>query len=635
MLSTVELYGDIGFDASYREVRDFKNVMTRDDWFASRSSQRVFTAVNYDKVEKEFKLEIGYGDALSFSYCIVRMEDGTDVYAFVDGVRVVNDRTVAFRLTVDEWQMNAGIRGAASIRSGVLRRRTGDRHVKDVYPEPGVTGYRVSDTETPILFASFEGKRSNNINRSGRTEVLLAVVCYTVNDSDGDSHMRYAATPIVKYIDDETGLTTVGIDAYDMDPFNQNEHTWCTLDSLFLALDEYHRSGSHHGFAMSGVQYMAVVPWIGCNDATAVYRGDDRLCDCFDIPITNSQQWNKKTLTVNNYEVAFLWSEDYPMNSYPYRVRFVPSPERAVNVKDPLFLRSPFVSREVFSPNGSKVAELPDPFVTGITVGDTEEGITDYHTSAWGIYLIPVPSASGFNVLGVFSEQVQNATAENLLYTAIPEGRVFEIQGMYVDVTSQTWLDYVNTQRDTDRKMIAVNAVTGIASSAATGAIAGNAVGVASGAVSGVIGAVGNYANQILREEGIRNAPNRVMTMGTAEPLIMSGIAYNRISVSVLNTAEGDMLKEDIFRRGYVYDRYLKDIPFRVRKMFDFIEVDGSDIGGNMNEDSRKAIEEMLARGMTIWHDAWEDADATASGNPELADMPDNDNNPDAGIIVE
>ena len=585
MLATVELFKDIGFDGSYGTVRDFASESDRDDWFADRVD-RVFNDINYDKVEKEFKLEVTYADAMTWSYCVIRLSDDTDVYAFVDDVRIVNDRTVAFSLRMDQWQMNAGIRGQARITSAFVQRKHMDRSRKDVYPVDEVTGYKVSPDVYPLTYLHGKDVQDNEVY------VSWAVVCYTK-----DTKIKFIAFPVATTGTD-TNRGIIPCDWYD-----GQIHQWYDLSYLDVMFNDL-------SIDPEGVQYVNIVPDCGADDPTDVRLGSGGVR----LNVASGYGWTFADHTGRGY----LHRTAGVVYGKRRVKRVAVSEHRAVS--EPMELLEPCMTREIYGSDGTLIFKIPNNFYREIMEKETIDG-EDYYGTVFGydILMVCVMSAASCSVRCVAVGTGSSLEdVDDLFQRGSAVGTVFEIPGITFDVASNKWLTYVLTQRDTDRKLVVTNAVSGIAKDVSRGLISGNPIGALGGLVSGVIGGVTAGINQGIKEEGVQNQTENVSSTGNGAGLLDLGSIVPMLTESPIDAGEKEFYLGRVFRQGYLIGSYMKDPDFHSRTAFDYIHTGGCHVDGNMNENSRKTIEAIFNAGVVVWHDDY--TSETAGSNREVSE---------------
>ena len=135
-------------------------------------------------------------------------------------------------------------------------------------------------------------------------------------------------------------------------------------------------------------------------------------------------------------------------------------------------------------------------------------------------------------------------------------------------------------------------------SGAAAGAGIGGAVGAAAGAAGGLFQSISGYLTQ---SETAKKAPNEVKGTNSVDiDLILDKLGYS-ISQKCLRASDAERLDRYFSQFGYNVST-VKTPNYTGRTYWNYVKINGSCGYGNVPESAREAVNEILNRGTTIWH---------------------------------
>lgn len=569
MESTVRFYKDLGLDSSYRFTRDFLNVASRDTWFARQPYTEM--RCNYDKVRNNLKVETDFETASEWSYATVDTGSFT-WFCFIASVEVVNDRTVSMNLTVDVFQTYYGRWSLGE--SFVVRKHmdrwspTSDKPAMALYPHETADGFQTVPQKTDSFIEL-------DINAY---DMLCVTGVRTVNES----------TSIVML---SVPWTDTAVATADGKPFY-------TPDELV--------SGKI-GDIISGMTVDSVV---GAYVIRVNSIKDDSGFKTYSWAVGAIQNSGEKAYylrSIGGYRRGEAWSFFTKTLSNPVK----PSNGSAKSEDhEPMMFIQPMTAWYIMGPDVQVLAEISE---NAVLSGDVQFSISNLMTASGGVTRV------AYGVSG---------TAQHSMYEGSATDSCVDVPAVPIDVPSNNWVTYANTQRNTDRELMNLNvqqnAVNNIVGAVQGGILgggllgpAGAIAGLATGLVSTGIGAYYGTKEQETKEKGIRNLPNGLKLNSG------SGYAYASYTLApllvkaVADDATRKAFFDKIYRFGYNVNRVMTP-DIRSRTLFDYIQTQGAQIRGNMPEDVRSDIMSVFDNGTTIVHDGADIYDALYANTENL-----------------
>lgn len=561
MESTVTFFGDLGFDRAHRNVRDFENESKRQTWFANQPHD-VFTC-NYDKVNRSLKVEMDYTQAMTYSYCIVEIENQKPLYCFVDDVTLINDRTVAFSLSVDVWQtyLFQFTLGRCFVARGHMDRWTkaSSTPVMQIYPNEGIDGFQVVADEKQL------------VQSSGGYDYIWFVMARTVT-SDGKSNIQYLLSPIpsdsayvVRYksttgkifpspiqITNGVMITGMGIDPNSIVfmgvlPFAPITISW-HLSSPYLIVSGWESGTGTTGIAEIG-DY-SFISWVG-PESYDITPG---------IPLSISID---KPTKPTSYD-----ADDSHTN-------------------EPMMYMSPVRKVIAYTGMGSPVWVAPDDLLL-------------QSNGSLPLSLTAMPGASGFTSRVYIGDDFPKADAL---------GRAFDIPSDPVDSASNSWLSYVATERDTTRQLMyanitrnAINQIAGVFKETDALGVTTTPLRVASAAVGIAADTAYEHAALAINEKGIRNKTSGILSSGSGTGSLFLWANEARLVVTEADTTTKNIFFDKVRRMGYNVNKYMTP-NLRSRYWFNYIYTINAVVKGSFSESVRSELASIFNGGVTIWHD--------------------------------
>lgn len=557
MDSTVSFYGDIGFDADHRNVRDFASEEARTAWFAGKTHTTL--QCNYDKVNRSLKVEMQYGEALAFSYCIVSIDGQRDMYCFIDSCEVINDRTVSFQLTVDPWQtylFSFTLGRSFVVRSHMDRwKASSAKPSMQIYPNESIDGYQVVGAQRPLCAESSD------------EEYAWFVMARTVTPSADISYVEYDCSPVIPSLPLTDIKWSDGKDAPNiLEILDGTLFTKLALDPntvLFIGIATALPIGL--SWTVSGLT--ATIGAVSGSVGT-VEVGSYKLLKLTGPtaqPISNPPS------------VTLTATFDYPVK---------PASQNNTESRtfEPMMFMSPVRSIVAYSGLGQPVWSAPDDLVLS--------------NAAMTIKATAIPSAGGFTSRYFIGQGFEDADALN---------RAFEIPAMAVDAASNNWLTYVATERDTTRQMMNLNVQRNIVTSTTSAlsnsqTILGAVTGLISAGVDAATSAYFANKENAINEQGIKNRSNGALSSGSGTGALHTYSVIPTLVEEKADEATAKAFFDKVRMNGYAVNRFMTP-DIRSRYWFNYISTIGAVVRGNFPESVRRELKAIFDAGVTIWHD--------------------------------
>lgn len=560
MESTVTFFGDIGFDRAHKHVRDFENESKRQTWFANQTHD-VFSC-NYDKVNRSLKVEMEYTQAMGYSYCIVEIVNQQPLYCFIDDVTLINDRTVAFSLSVDVWQtyLFKFTLGRSFVSRCHIDRwsKSSTKPALQLYPVEGIDGFQVVKSEKQL------------VQSSNDYDYFWFVMARTVT-SGTTSYVEYDVSP-------------VSIDYPLSTPYWQSNDAMPTVSDILNG-----QLFTKFAIDPNSVIYIGIVPFLPLEVTWT--KGTMRF---------NVTQISTNAGDISNVKIGsltmFKWvgASGEPATISPFKSLSISmdTPTKPTSAdatesqsNEPLMFVSPVRTVTAYNGQGTPLWVAPDDLI--LQSGST---IT--------LKITGIPGASGYKSRVLVGTDF--ATADSL-------ARAFDIPADPLDAAGNNWLTYVATERDTTRQLQNLNLQRGVVDKL-TGAVTGynDPVSLVTSLVAGAISSVSeaHYMNKEMEinERGIRNQTNGALSSGSGTGALYMFGAECRLVITEADEVTKNIFFDKVRMMGYSVNKYMTP-DIRSRYWFNYIATIGANVRGSFSESVRSEIAGIFNGGVTIWHD--------------------------------
>lgn len=597
MTISIKLYGDLGFDNTYNHVMDFASIEARNQWFNSKSYTLIQNA-NYNKLQNELYLEMSLQEAQSYTYCVLTVE-GKVYYNFIYSSTLVNERTVAIKLEIDVWQTylydNNGNTGFSLGESFIVRKH------KDRWTKTSLNPARVTpNVESVQGFETIESdyKICEEVTYKPTTEDALVGYCIisyiaTINDN---TEFRYIALPI--NITDKTdrilidclgGLIYKSLSLQDIldgvleETLNIDTDRILSISYMPTMIGVGLRPTGQTQI-IDGVEHKAYCLSIGTRDVygTFIIDGNNNPTGYAYFSITNfiseiNEYVNNKTITTGvNKPSNDTYSQTHEPALYIYPIRSI----------------------YICDNKGNKIIKV-------------DEDVTEMNKNVTFYFKTIITPTACYIVISTINRFDISASKNQIAIFTMP----------LFDITTNNWLSYKLTQRNTDHEMIqqqfiqsALNSAlstlsfgammkSSVFGNAATSANIGPSMGVLAG--SGLLQAISNnyFANrsQDLKERQIQNNPNVLALHGEMNLDLALNQTCPKIVKMRIDNFMFTIMANEYHKYGYQVNEV--GIPdYKTRKNYDYIQTSMCKVNGSMNMNIKHTLESIFNKGVTIWH---------------------------------
>lgn len=603
MVTSVKLYGDLGFDNTYNHVMDFASKNARDNWFASRTAKTI-TNANYNKIQNELYLEMGLTEAQTYCYCIITI-DNKAYYNFIDSCKLVNDKTVAISLEIDVWQTylytSTGASGFTLGESFIARQHCDRWSSGSSYPirkTPNVES--VKGFEKIISKQSISPETTHEVI-SGRTSDLIGycIISYVATIGDSNTEFSYILMPVnISYQEQPVYVSDINNIAYKC---------LSLQDIIQGKLEEY------IGIQPSSIVNISYLSNI--NDCVLAYASVDKTVGV----ITYKAQ--KLIIGTHTLYARQIMDESEQPTGYAYFPidNFI----RQINSKVDTITISTLDS--YFKPeNNANYSQTYEPALhihpiktawicdgIGNKLFKMDEYDTDMNKSLFVKYMTIITPTDCYMIVYVGSKD-----------TCASKNQISIVTAPTFDLTSNNWLNYKLSNRETDREMIQQQVIQGTINSLlgtltfgammkasvfgptnANNASISKSMGVMAGA--GLIQSTANayfaYQQQDIKERQIQNQPNVLQVQGNIISSLYLGNTHLQFILMSIDETMLNIMADEYKKYGYLVNEVT--IPnLKTRKYYNFIKTNLCKVNGSLNMDIKSSIATILNKGVTIWH---------------------------------
>lgn len=312
--------------------------------------------------------------------------------------------------------------------------------------------------------------------------------------------------------------------------------------------------------------------------------------------------------------LSSLTSLTYIGNLSPY-VPVKPASETTVAgfSHEPGMFQTPYTTYALVSRNGQPMLELPDYFVLNHELYWEDADPQEDYSVGYGN--IPIAVRTYVTAQGV-NTMIAVPCAEDAFgsQTGVNDTGILGMATMYggtsADVTSNEWLSYCLTEKDTDRKLAITRALTSFISGSSRGfktepenkpPVGIGPGSLAVGMTQGLMGSIDTVASQLALESKKRNAPDSMLVTGTGCVTIVNSEDYLQIDTLMLNTV--DRQKEFYKMYFYGYKVSQVEVPdIRSRHYFNYLSISDGYVTGSLSQDIKNQILEAYKGGITVFH---------------------------------
>ena len=287
--------------------------------------------------------------------------------------------------------------------------------------------------------------------------------------------------------------------------------------------------------------------------------------------------------------------------------------------------QNPFTTYAICHHNGQVALELPNYFIVNNKLYDSSSSVADYGTVP--IFNRTYVTAQGVKNLIYVANHTSALTTQKYVNDVLCLGLGTLVPALSGDITSNEWLSYCLTEKDTDRKLAITRAITSTISGTARGfktdpdKVPPVGIGpgsLAVGVTQGMMGGIDTVASQLALESKKRNAPDSMLVTGTGVVTITNDEDEFQLNTLMLNDVDREKEWLKMFYFGYKVSQV--DVPdIRTRHYFNYLSISDGYIVGSLSQDIKNQILNAYKGGITIFHyPACESVDypTTSAGTP-------------------
>ena len=599
-MTTVQLFGDIGLYANYKQTVDFTSVSEQNTWFNSKTHTTINDVV-YNKAYNSLKLNMQYGEAIKYSYIRLLNLDtsGRIYYYFIASVNVIDDATVEFILEPDVLQTYMTF---WNLKESMVNRAHVDRwdssHTEPIRITPNVEGIdALYEIESSQKYSNVTGDYYDDI-------IYFAYIVANFKDDTGNFRHVVYFLPFMRGVGSSASVKA-----------GDETFTLPTLDELFSneLFDNTNSTIDPESIVCMGITPFMLYDIQGIEVSGTAYTYDlgtfptgriAQVATSDYLPFLELQTYQE--LVAENVMTVDFVKPTKPTNN-----------ATASDTFEPALYMAPYRYRNIISQNGAMNFEIPD-----IVFNE------DNHIS-----FIPKIGLSSQNILTVVG-----ADLTGNLTTSLSKGE--EISRLSslgltnasmidtMDVMNNAWTTYMLTQRDSDRQILNNQAMSNIIQGLIFGSYGGAlvtsrgtggrdkrslgkmAVRMAPGIALGGLASAGSaiidshyaWENQKLEERKIQNKAQTVNITGTdAANNTAMGLAVPYFTVMKCDDTNYQRAYDNFRKYGYMINEFTQ-LNIRSRKYYNYVMTNGAVIGGSIPEDVRMTIADIFDSGVTIFH---------------------------------
>lgn len=603
-MTTVQLFGDIGLYANYKQTVDFTSVSEQNTWFNSKAHTTINDVI-YNKAYNSLKLNMQYGEAIKYSYIRLLNLDtsGRIYYYFVAGVNVIDDATVEFILEPDVLQTYMTF---WNLKESMVNRGHVDR-------------WNSSSTKPIRVTPNVEG--IDAIYNMESNQVLCNTYTNVPSGNDETTYAIMFAYMVVK--------SSTGIEMYWSPFMVYPNNKYKPLQAQWISAED---GGSH---------YIGVASFASNNILTELSIDPESVLCMFVSPFapytytkvaSTSYPDNEYVLTFdgNSEKVTVgesscimkvtmvgLYTNKFYPNNFNIDAILPTKPTENATASDtfePALYMAPYRSRVVMTPTASLYYEVPDSALLEDEIVSFVQAYGTTNQTAMLIY------GKEFDLMydnGV--DTAIEASSEGMSQSFIMDS---------MDVFNNAWLTYALTQKDSDRQILNNNAISSVLQGLLFGSYGGALVtsrgtggrdkrsltkmatrmapGIALGGLASAGAAIIDshfaWENQLLEERKIQNKAQNIAINGTnGMQNAILGIGFPAFTVMKCDDTNYQRAYDNFRKYGYMINEFTQ-LNIRSRKYYNYVMTNGAVIGGSIPEDVRMTIADIFDSGVTIFH---------------------------------
>ena len=665
--ATVTLYKDIGLYPDYKRTMLFDSKTQQTNWFNSiNSSMRKSVTANYNKIQNTFVLHEDVGNVYSYTY--VRLEDiddsGRTYYGFIANVQLIDVENTEFTIAIDpiqtfmcEWEIGESL---------VMREHCDRWDIDSSIPS------RVTPNQEPVDgYMEFTTKASPIF----KNDYMLAIMAVTDTtpyidresikiETANASRVRYIVVPI-----SATHLT----DNYMKLEFTLISGSSSATTTVAVPIPSYEDfiNGSIAGkFGINPESVIGswIVPVHNTNiiEGTAQTKAGETVNT---INVVNGVATIEFTF-VSTSKYYFSYSDtaiSIPVTDGSTSPGYVAQTLSTVDLMN-IFNVTKFADIAISKPikPTSATANYSDTYEPALymspyrargIVSDSDNILTIPDNIALGNDATKVALTTSIGTSGIYQNiMIGTDTSMNKRQNAGIAGASTRTMALASDITSNEWLSYCMTQRDSDRKAvqssIISNTVTQLIGMGYGGALVGSransgrndplkdgagdaakfatkgfskamfsaaGIGMATGLVTSAVQGWDMWNQQLAKESGIRNQPSKLLGIGDTISDIFNNNKDYWLYEGKIDETNYETAKNNFRYYGYIVNR-IETPNLKSRYYYNYICTLNTTVKGSLSADIKNAIATIFEKGITFFHaDHCDDTEYNGYENIERA----------------
>lgn len=715
-MTYITLVKDCGLYPTYKKIIDFtgtkEQIVQKQKTWLDGFDTITFTDVNYNKFNNAVTLDIDYSDALQYSYAMLENVVGSDdnrvYFCFITGIENKSSGNdpqengitgvVSINLAIDPIMT---FMGEYDLDECMVNREHSDRWTKNSYKPARITpnqekidcymlpdgAEEIAPFDKALVIFTYTADNNANVGVRETTDIKCAVYpidikspydtiygYININDANNSevsgSDVTTMAVPYPSYNDTLNArfTTMFALAPNDIISVNIVPLTEDVFDDIFNTITAPDKNGTtktcYYFDALSLGSGHPTIHFYDCvlqGDGTGI-NGYEKFKVSKTVATSNSYEdsfsekttaWVKvdETLHYANekqypafmmqlIEFSDTYGINYSVSLEPFNNPLTkPTNNAYADAKyEPALYMYPYRTRCITDGYGETVLEIPD--MIWFNDSSDVEGVTlkvNIMCSGYGVAVNYVVGTYNITVSG----RIGCATNKN---------------ASTVDIINDKWLEYVVTERDTDRQMVVNNsvksAIDNLLFMGYGGALVGSrsssgkqnietvsgtvrthnidnrtgkayyinepysykqiskygmrmlsAVGMATGAslVSAVVDSHFAWQDQMAKEQAVRNQPSGLLSIGSSSTLIQQGVLSDKFVCLKCDTVNYETAYDNYRMYGHIINRF-KVPNIYTRKYFNYVLTNNCIVKGSLNQDIRDAIASVFDNGVTIFH---------------------------------
>lgn len=642
--ATVTLYKDIGLYPDYKRSMLFDSKTQQTNWFnAINSSLRKTVTANYNKLQNTFVLHEDVGNVYSYTY--VRLTDiddsGRTYYGFIANVQLIDVENTEFTIAIDpiqtfmcEW----------SIGESLVMREHCDRWVSS-----STLPARITPNQEPV-----DGYMEFTTNSSPifSNDFMLGIMAVTdttpyIDEEDAEiskeyaSRIRYMAVPI------SSSYLTNNYMKLELTLRTTSGAGTTTIASLLPSYNDFINGSVAGKFGINPESVIGswIIPVHNASIITSTAKDSEGNTWTTRNIIRSPATIDLTVLSTSEYyyrysDTAMIVGQDsgfavQTLSEIDLINLFTAVKTNTVSISKPT---KPTSATATYS-DTYEPALYMSPYRTRGIVSDGDNILTIPDNIALNNATTKIAISTSIGTSGIYQNiMVGSDTSMNNRQSASLAGASSRTMALASDITSNEWLSYCLTQRDSDRKAvqssIISNTVTQLVGMGYGGALVGSransgrndpmkdgvedaakfanrgfskamfsaaGIGMATGLVTSAVQGWDMWNQQLSKESGIRNQPSKLLGIGDTISDIFANNKDYWLYEGKIDDTNYETAKNNFRYYGYIVNR-METPNLKSRYYYNYICTLNTTVKGSLSADIKSAIATIFEKGITFFH---------------------------------